>query len=1509
MISSTFALAPIADEVEAKAPLLRTAEGWAIELLDGTGSVGSFSTIAVGPDGTVHVIYLDGTNMRLKYATDLGGRWSTSVIDEDGEVGMYASMALDPEGNVHAIYYHNSDPVSLLYTTNSGGTWSKATVQFGMVYETDIAVDGDGNAHISYYDATNKDLMYATNANGSWEAIALDSDGDVGRDSSIALDSDGNAYISYYDVSNSDLKYATNADGAWTVITLLSSNDIGEASSIAVDPDGSAHITCYYATNDDLLYLHMTGLAGSTAIVDSGPLAGEFSSVAIDPDGHPHIVYTDRTDKVLRFASKPDTCWCSVVVDQGSNFGDCSMAFDSMGKAHISYKDSTQNDLKYATDHIWAIEPLDMLGQNREVFDMVLDDKGFVHLAFVDYFPAALVYATNAGGSWTRTMVDEYEVSGAVPQDPSIALDPEGKAHIAYYDSNTSDLKYATNLAGAWSASTILSTDSTGGKPSIAVDSNYKVHISFIRWSGQDLMYITNAAGSWAHSALDTDGNAGYYSSMALDSNGKAHVAYYESVDGDLRYITNAGGTWVKESIDATDNVGQFPSIAIDGHDKVHVGYYDVTNTKLKYATNAGGSWASVNVDLQGDVGSYSSIGMVGYDVAISYYDRTSHALKLARGDISGWTTSTVDSDGDVGKFSRMDTDHNGLAHIVYYDENNTRMKYATDAPWRLQLIDGLFGLNAGMFSSLALDSNGGVHIAYNDSTNTAMRYATNAGGAWVWQMVNGQGSNFISLALDPDDNVHIVYYDQAGKDLRHMTNAEGTWTDEIVDDAGEVGSHCSVDVDGEGIIHISYYDQTNKDLRYANYSAGAWHLRTVDPIGNVGQYTDIAVDHAGLVHISYYDEANTALRYAHTLSKGGDFATVELDSADDVGRFTSIAVDALQGAHISYFDVTNGNLMYAAPDATPFTVDSEGAVGQFSSIALDASGSVFIAYHDAGTDDLKLSVKRQEKWAIYTVDTNLVGMYPSLALDQYGRAHISYYDLAKMDLRFATELAEPSEPLGLLVEEDQGRVDLSWNAPRYDHGFQVSGYRVFRALGTGNMALIATVDDDMNYTDHPAGSGTYRYSVAAVNAVGSGRLSAEGSAVVTVNTVPSAPLDLGAAGGDGEVNLTWSAPAIDGGSPVTNYRVYRGASPGAATLLTTVGNALSFVDTGLTNGLTYYYRVSAVNSIGEGQLSNEAHATPSTVPTAPRNLTYILNAGDIDLSWDAPADSGGSAITHYKIYRGTSSGTVTLLDTIGPTLTYTDQTMVPGVKYYFQVSAANSMGEGPLSNEVVSDPELPAAPYLTAILDGMTVELTWEPTLLLGQPPITGYNIYRGTSSGDLSLLATLGNATTYVDDSVTNGQAYYYKVSAINSAGEGALSNEVSVTTGSVPSAPRNLAAVAGNGTVTLTWSAPSNDGGWPVTGYRVYRGTAAGGEVLVATLGNVLTFEDGGLTNGITYFYRVSAVNAVGEGPLSDGDKATPDANGGGGGDSTMLYLIIAIVAILAAAAVVFFLLKRR
>ncbi|HME53331.1 MAG TPA: fibronectin type III domain-containing protein [Candidatus Lokiarchaeia archaeon] len=138
----------------------------------------------------------------------------------------------------------------------------------------------------------------------------------------------------------------------------------------------------------------------------------------------------------------------------------------------------------------------------------------------------------------------------------------------------------------------------------------------------------------------------------------------------------------------------------------------------------------------------------------------------------------------------------------------------------------------------------------------------------------------------------------------------------------------------------------------------------------------------------------------------------------------------------------------------------------------------------------------------------------------------------------------------------------------------------------------------------------------------------------------PSAPQSLTATFGNGQIVLNWMTPTSDGGYSITNYYIYRGTTSGGETLLTTVGVTLTYTNTGLTNGQTYYYEVSAYNSYYyEGLKSNEATATPMTVPGAPQSLMALSESNQINLTWGAPVNNGGSVITNYKVYVGTTSG------------------------------------------------------------------------------------------------------------------------------------------------------------------------------------------------------------------------------------------------------------------------------
>jgi predicted phage tail protein len=182
----------------------------------------------------------------------------------------------------------------------------------------------------------------------------------------------------------------------------------------------------------------------------------------------------------------------------------------------------------------------------------------------------------------------------------------------------------------------------------------------------------------------------------------------------------------------------------------------------------------------------------------------------------------------------------------------------------------------------------------------------------------------------------------------------------------------------------------------------------------------------------------------------------------------------------------------------------------------------------------------------------------------------------------------------------------------------------------------------------------------------------------------PGAPTLTGATGGDSQVTLTWTAPADDGGASITNYQVLRGTSSGGEVLVATVGDVLTYADPGLTNGQTYYYVVAAVNSAGAGAASNELSAVPKAAPSAPRSLVAKAKSGQIKLTWLAPLSDGGTGITAYEVWRGTSAGGEVKIATIGNVLTYVDPTVVRRTTYYYVVRAVNGFGLiGPYSNEV----------------------------------------------------------------------------------------------------------------------------------------------------------------------------------------------------------------------------------
>ena len=212
-------------------------------------------------------------------------------------------------------------------------------------------------------------------------------------------------------------------------------------------------------------------------------------------------------------------------------------------------------------------------------------------------------------------------------------------------------------------------------------------------------------------------------------------------------------------------------------------------------------------------------------------------------------------------------------------------------------------------------------------------------------------------------------------------------------------------------------------------------------------------------------------------------------------------------------------------------------------------------------------------------------------------------------------------------------------------------------------------------------------------------------------------------------------------------------------------------------------------------------------LPAAPTGVTADASHDSVTLSWTAPAS--GSAVTGYRVLRGTDANSLTAIaqDTGSAGTEYTDSTVAEETTYFYAVLALSQDGDGAQSATIsaatpAAPQPVPSAPTsLVATPSHDQVTLSWDDPQ---NSSITGYQIWRGADAASLaSIQADTGStATTYVDGTVTAETAYHYAVSAINAAGTGDRSGAVSATTLAAPQAQTpdpNSAPTASNGTVT--------------------------------------------------------------------------------------------------------------
>jgi hypothetical protein len=467
----------------------------------------------------------------------------------------------------------------------------------------------------------------------------------------------------------------------------------------------------------------------------------------------------------------------------------------------------------------------------------------------------------------------------------------------------------------------------------------------------------------------------------------------------------------------------------------------------------------------------------------------------------------------------------------------------------------------------------------------------------------------------------------------------------------------------------------------------------------------------------------------------------------------------------------------------------------------------------------------------------------------------------------------------------------VNYSAPASNGGAAITAYR-FYINGTLTTPTSGTLGVSATFSGSLASASV---EVSAVNSVGEGGKSAP----FTVATAPGIPTGLTVTtdeDNESSVDVSWTAPASNGGSAITGYRVYYSFNGTDYTQYANPPSTTETVAIAYNGGQTIYIRVSAVNAIGEGSQSDAATGTLSdSAPGTPGSVSLAVSGPlELSLSWSAPTSDGGEAITGYLITYTKPPSASEFTTTAEPwetSYTFTDPS---GTQYSATVAATNSIGTGGASSPVTATvTDVPGSPsWMSSSASSGTqgaIDISFIAPGSDGGSAITQYEVEYDTSdsfyTAQSATFTDISGTLTLSD--LAGGGAYYLRVRAVNVAGpsEWATFGSNPVTASATVPAVLTSFSVSpdyANNEWDATWTEES-DGGSVITQYEIQESDADFVSTTTETKsGTGSSYSFGVDTPDSTRKFRIRATNAVGSSEWSDWVTAyydTPTVPGAG------------------------------
>lgn len=555
----------------------------------------------------------------------------------------------------------------------------------------------------------------------------------------------------------------------------------------------------------------------------------------------------------------------------------------------------------------------------------------------------------------------------------STNIGSDGVMHVAY---GSDHLYHAWKDGATWQRE-IVDTVSVHAKDiDMLTDSSGLGHIIY-SYNTFLMHAYQSSEKSWSIETIDTMYGVDGELSASIDLEDKIHVAYGSGTS--VAYATNSSGSWVdsisKSGVSTTDI-----SIDVDSSEKVHIAYIDGADGKVFYTNNTGSSWSISKLIGTSNTGNYVSVSIAvnnNGEWIISYIGSDGKLKAYIYFPLKDQYYSVSSDELDVGcKYSVSVSYKGDYPFVLFFDTSDGKLKYAE----MTLAVQNLF--------------TGDYVNTYWSIINTNLTYSTSS-------------YNSLSLATSANEIFYI------GHDYEDRKINGGVKTDSgsypTIVDVGDLGTHSSIAVDGDGYSHVSYYDPSISDLMYATNKSGIWFSQTVDTAG--GKYNTIAVDNDGVVHISYVNTGSyDNLMYATNPRVTWVIANISPTTSSNTYSLNDIALSNDGEVYISAYDFRNNHLYYFTDISGSWNnyqiIGDDLSIGEYNSIAKDSSDrNVDIVFYNSENPSLVLAHGDMSTGSMTTTTiTNLEeAIYPSIAFDLNEKIHVGYYNQSTEKLMYTT--------------------------------------------------------------------------------------------------------------------------------------------------------------------------------------------------------------------------------------------------------------------------------------------------------------------------------------------------------------------------------------------------------------------------------------------------------------------------------------------------------------------------